>query len=182
MTAGFASDPLFALALPLYHMYPHSAIRPTLLNAVDRSLFDSLLNAGYLLQLVPVIIVVRSSGVGDGCGVYKLQDGKKSKYDGGIWVRQANDVIQAYLKEEDNGGLPNSMKCIKISITEAAKSNVTYIETLYEDKEVLKSKEASDYTGNEGSPPDMHYFSCAIIVRPAEMRANLEVNDATTAK
>lgn len=65
-------------------LYTQSEIKPDALNTSDHSLFQALLSAGYLLQLVPVIIHVKSyarSGRAYCC--QDMRDNEDPNYDHG---------------------------------------------------------------------------------------------------
>lgn len=131
-----------------------------MLNPIDRSLFDALLEAGYLLQLVPVKLTLPCN----------WSDGF---YD--LYVNQANFIPKAFIKHAGSGEMETVI--IDENLLVADHSNrITYVTAMKEDKRLLSEFEAAELTGNESAEGRNEYFACAIVVRAAEMRAALEKN------
>lgn len=144
--------------LPLFDLYQQSGIRPSLLNPIDRSVFDGLLDAGFLLQLVPVLIDIQRDYGRD----YEHDD---------ISVQQANFVSKAFIKNATTG----EMETIMLDEEQAGKdSNFQYMLSFTEESKQLVDIEAVEYTGNESAAEEQQYFLCAMIVRAPELRAKIE--------
>lgn len=138
----------------MFDLYPQSGIRPSLLNPIDRSLFDGLLEAGFMLQLVPVLIDIY-------CDVH---------HGNSFTVHQANFVPKAYIRNIDT----SKMETIVLDEKEAKKGSFHYKMTFDGEKKQLSHVAGSEYTGNESAAKEHEYFACAMIVRAPEMREAIE--------
>lgn len=116
-----------------------------MLNLIDRSLFDSLLDAGFLLQLVPVLIGI--SGEYD--EVY---------YENGFAVHLTNDMEIIVLDEE------RAKKDVQFD----------YMMTFDVDKKKLHHVDTCECTGNVAAAEENEYFGCAMIVRAPAVREAIE--------
>jgi len=144
----------------LFDLYQESVLRPSILKPIDRSLFDTLLEAGFLLQLIPVVIDIRH------CCDYKYEEFKYTV--DSFRVHQANFVSKAYFKS----AITDEMEIVLLDEEKAKNGHFQYMLTLDGDKKLLDHKPGCKCS--ELSDEEHECFACAMIVRAPRIREEIE--------
>eukprot|EP01031_Cornospumella_fuschlensis_P039156 gene39156-47643_t len=161
LVSAVAQDKRPAHALPLFSVYPHSSIQPQYLLPLDRSVFDAFVAAGFEVQLVPTVTKICSDWENE-------YDSTAAEHN--VW--QVNYVAEAYVRDlrSPKGYRLAKKKMAPMGETGDAiamdeKEKVVYHETLLHDAELMHAIEYAERTGNEPSPAEHKYFTCAMILR-----------------
>eukprot|EP01031_Cornospumella_fuschlensis_P026529 gene26529-32060_t len=182
LVSAVAKDKRPAHALPLFSVYPHSSIQPQYLLPLDRSVFDAFVAAGFEVQLVPTVTKICSDW-----------ENNYASSDADHFLYQVNYVAEAYVRDpsspegyrlaekkmapmaetgdaiamdkmnEIRMGKMDGIHELQAQIETLEK--VVYHETLLHDAELMQAKDYVEFTGNEPSPAEHKYFTCAMILR-----------------
>jgi hypothetical protein len=131
-----------AIAIPLYYLYTSESILPEKLKNIDKELFQSLLETGFPLALVPIELVVATA--------------EEGSYSGGRKKMLIHDFpFQVY---EKHSPVPKTM-------TQVPKGfEFTYVVSGLEATKLLEHRSYVECTGNEAAPGKNRYLCGAMIV------------------
>jgi hypothetical protein len=149
-----------AIAFSLLHMYTDTQVLIQSLKEGDRQIFQACLHAGYCVQIVPIIIEARSN----------IQ-GSFKNFEGEYYIRKIPSVLTVvdigFVLNDDD--ITNVQTVNMVEPRSRLKSgkvypSVTYAATGFEQIEILNSKPAVAWAGNEPAPAEHKYFSVACVI------------------
>ncbi len=138
------------IAFPLLHLYTNTQVLVETLKQGDRQIFQACLDAGYCVQMVPIIIDAYSSTLG--------KYDESAEYYVSAIPSVLTDSEVGYVLDDDGEVMTVDIKLGKTY------PRITYAATGFEQVEMLNSKPAQRWAGNEPAPAEHKYFTVACVV------------------
>lgn len=136
------------LALPLFYLYTSQSIFPEYLKNIDKEVFNTLVEAGFTIALIPVALTTESN-----------DDGEYNK-DGSVTISTKDLPTKVYCKKKGKmiervlNNWPYDLKLI-------------YVLSGMEPIKKVSEKDYAEYTGNELAPGERTYLSGALFIFPS---------------